>query len=212
MSSPPPTIIVSEFKDDEKHEVILSEKAQLESMTDIKAPLLPSSTLPPVISVPGANTVVTRLRYSLVILNIVIPVLLETTNIIPSAPWMSIIAVILAIFAYFQLNRQIANGKKIATELTVKGDAETIAAGNTVVMRALRLEILSGWAGFAAWIFATLMWVAVVVVSPGVNRTYVAVVVLSAVEATMCAVVAVLMTRYRRTALEQLGVRAPSLA
>ncbi|KAF6760505.1 hypothetical protein DFP72DRAFT_74045 [Ephemerocybe angulata] len=210
MSSPAPTIIVSEFKDDEKLEVILSEKAQLEPMTDIKAPLLPSSTLPPVISVPGANTVVTRLRYSIVILNIVIIVLLEMANIIPSGPWMSFIAVALAILAYLQLNRQIAIGKKNATELAVKGDAEAIAAANTVVMRALRLEILSSWAGFAALIFVTLMWVAVVVISSGENRTDVAVVVLCAVEATMCGVLAVLMTRYRRTAtLEQL--RPPSL-
>ncbi|KAF6758715.1 hypothetical protein DFP72DRAFT_888018 [Ephemerocybe angulata] len=202
-------IAICECKDKEKLEVILSEKALL---ANIKAPLLNSGTLPPIISVPGANTVITRLRHSNSALNLVI-LSLFVANIDNTYPWWLICMHIIGIIGPghittpFELNREIANGKKNAAELAVKLDAGAIAAANRAVMDDLRTTILKEWWQLAMSVVIMLGWVAAVVIgvvkSKGKIYYPVAVVVLKAVEATMRGMVAVLMTRYRRTALEQ---------
>ncbi|KAF6764632.1 hypothetical protein DFP72DRAFT_868751 [Ephemerocybe angulata] len=210
MSSPAPVIAICECKDKEKLEVILSEKAQLASATNIKAPLLNSGTLPPIISVPGANTAITRLRLSNAALNLVI-LSLFVANIDNTYQWWMICMYIIGIIGHiatpFELNHEIANGKKEAAELAINGDARAIAAANRVVMDDLRTMISKEWRWFAMSVIFTLVWVAVVVMSVVMSKGkiyYVALVaVLNAMEATTRGMVAVLMTRYRRTALEQ---------
>lgn len=212
--SPAPAVIIPEqtFVDEKNIPIIVIDYADDVKTENEKAPLIVSPSTascaskdaPALISMPGQNTIITRMRYTLIFLNLFIPVFLEATGLIGTRPYMSIMALFFALCGAHQLNRQIKQSKRDLAEVQA-GFAEwtDIEAKNKNVMRQLRLEIVSAWIGAASWLLATLMWATVLVVSTKVKETHVTIVVSSAVETVLCLVLGVAMTRYRKLAVEE---------
>lgn len=208
MAPPPVRPIIIDFTIDET-EKLIAEEESLNSPSekrDMEGAPFPYTEDPRILSLPARNAVIARLRYSLIVLNTIVPILLDYSGIIPTRGVLTIGAFLFAMGAVWQYQRDAANAKIDALRATMAGDTNAIAELNHNIMRQMRYDVIGAWIGAGTWTTACLVWVAVEVTRPQADMARVAgyVIVVSGMEAILCVVLAVLLGRHRRAASQEL--------
>ena len=208
MAPPPVRPIVIDFTIDETEKFIVEEESvdSPSEKHDMEGAPFPYTEDPRILSLPARNAVITRLRYALIILNTIVPILLDYSGIIPTRGVLTIGAFVFAMGAVWQYQRDATNAKIDALRATMTGDANAIAELNHNIMRQIRYDVIGAWIGAGTWATACMIWVAVEVTRPQADMGRVAgyVILVSGMEAILCVVLAVLLGRHRRAASREL--------
>ncbi|KAJ3541439.1 hypothetical protein NMY22_g3882 [Coprinellus aureogranulatus] len=148
MAPPPVRPIVIDFSNDETEKLMAEEETQespSEKHEAEPAPF-PYTADPRIVSLPERSALITRLRYSLVVLNTIVPLLLDCSGIFPTRGLLTVGAFLFAACSVWQYRRDTARTKEEAAQATKAGDTNAIAKLNDRILRQIRYDVIApGW-------------------------------------------------------------------